>query len=318
MARPLRIEYENAFYHIIKRGLEKREIYKTDKDKEWFLKYLEKSHNKYKSICHAYCLMDNHYHMIIQTPRANLTKVMHYVNASYAMYYNKKNNRAGPLYQGRYKSILIEADEYLYHLSRYIHLNPIRAKVINKLEEYKWSSYQKYIKNKTTGKGIETNFILSNFGRRANESKSEYKKFVLAGIGKEKEIRDYIEDNMHKGFVLGSAEFFKDICKKYIDGKKDEEIPLLRELQRERELGRKEIEDKIRIVVDDEKEVRKLTIYIMQKYTQKSLKEISSKYKGIGDTGISTLCKRLEMKRSVDKKTDKLIARIEKMCKVET
>jgi len=68
MARPLRIEYENAFYHIVQRGLEKREIYKTDKDKERFLKYLEESHDKYKAICHAYCLMDNHYHMIIQTP----------------------------------------------------------------------------------------------------------------------------------------------------------------------------------------------------------------------------------------------------------
>ena len=124
MARSLRIEYENAFYHIIQRGIERRNIFDLDKDKDRFFYYLERTHIAYGVIIHAYCLLNNHYHLILETPRANLSKALHCLNTSYAAYYNTEHKRVGPLYQGRFKAILVEADGYLHYLSSYIHLNP--------------------------------------------------------------------------------------------------------------------------------------------------------------------------------------------------
>ncbi len=318
MARPLRIEYEDAFYHIIQRGLEKRSIFQEGKDKARFLQYLSEGYSKYKLICHAYCLMDNHYHLIIQTPGANLTKIMHYINASYVMYYNKKNKRTGPLYQGRYKSFLVEADEYLYHLSRYIHLNPLRAKMVKKPEDYKWSSYRYFTRDKISEKWLETGFILSDFARPIKKASRAYEKFVLEGIENEKQIRSYIKENTYKGLVLGSIGFAQDIYKKYVKGRKDEEIPAIRNFAKDEDLSKKKTESIIKKFTKDDAKIRRFTIYILKKYTQMSLKEIAACYKGIGDTGISILCKRLEEERRKDKNTDRLISRIEKMCNVET
>ena len=318
MARSLRIEYENAYYHVIQRGLERRQIFSTDRDKERFLQYLRDSQDKYGTIVHAYCLMDNHYHMIIQTPLSNLSNIMHYINTSYVVYYNRKNKRVGPLYQGRYKSILIEQDEYLFHLSRYIHLNPIRAKKVKEVGEYRWSSYHDYVSDISDGSWIETNMILGNFGKTINKSRQEYKKFVIAGVGKDKEIRKYIEENTYKGFVMGSVEFCKEIYEKYIEGKEDEEIPKIREFKKDRDLDRNAIEEKVRLLTKDEKAIRKYTIYMMRKYTQRSLKEIAGCFLGIGDTGVSILCARVDRERNKDDKIDKMLIRMEKMCNVET
>lgn len=318
MARPLRIEYENAFYHIIQRGLEKRSIFRGDKDKTRFLQYLSESHSKHRLICHAYCLMDNHYHLIIQTPGANLTKIMHYINASYVMYYNKKNKRTGPLYQGRYKSILVEADEYLYHLSRYIHLNPLKVRMVKKPEDYNWSSYRYFIRNEIPKKWLEIDFILSDFASAPKKAGRAYEKFVLEGIGNKKQIQNYIKENTYKGLVLGSIDFAQNIYKKYVKGRQDEEIPAIRNFAKDEDFSKEKTESIIKRFTKDEAKIRKFTIYILKKYTQKSLKEIAACYKGIGDTGISILYKRLEEKRKKDRSTDRLINRIEKMWNVET
>jgi len=145
MARPLRIEYEGAYYHITARGNEKRKIYFTKSDYEKFKGYLAEAKKKYGIIIHSYVLMSNHYHLIIQTPEANLSKAMHYINGSYTTYTNIKRNRSGHLFQGRYKAILIDRDNYLLELSRYLHLNPVRAGMVNRPEEYPYSSYKTYI-----------------------------------------------------------------------------------------------------------------------------------------------------------------------------
>ncbi len=318
MARPLRIEYQDAFYHIIQRGFEKRNILKKNQNKTKFLQYLSQSYQKYQSICHSYCLMDNHYHLIIQTPKANLTKVMHYVNASYAIYYNKRNKRTGPLYQGRYKSILIEADQYLDHLSRYIHLNPVRAKIVKNPQDYPWSSYQYFLRKKAPEKWLEPLFILSNFGKKAKEASSAYRDFVLEGRGREKEIQSYIKENTHHGLILGSNNFSQNIYDKYIKRKKDTEIPVTRCFQKDNGLTKERVESIVRNIVKDEAKIRKFTIYTLKRYTQKTLKEISASYKGIGYTGVSILCKRLEEKRKKDKNTGRAIAKIESMCNVKT
>jgi len=150
MTRPLRIEYPGAFYHITSRGNERKDIFKSLRDMEKFLSYLESATKRYGAVIHAYCLMDTHYHLFIETPLGNLSKIIHHINGAYTNYYNKKRERTGHLFQGRYKAILVEADEYAKELSRYIHLNPVRAGMVDNPEEYIWSSYRYYISNEKT------------------------------------------------------------------------------------------------------------------------------------------------------------------------
>ena len=130
MGRPIRVEYPGALYHITSRGNEKREIFLAEEDRKKFLSILRDYHERFGILVHAYVLLDNHYHLILETPRANLLKVMHGINAGYTGYFNRKYRRAGHLLRGRYRAILVDKDEYLVVLSRYVHLNPVRAGLV--------------------------------------------------------------------------------------------------------------------------------------------------------------------------------------------
>ena len=129
MARPLRITFPGAFYHVTARGNERKAVFKSIRDRQKFLEYLETATERYHAVIHSYCLMDNHYHLLLETPSGNLPQIMRHINGAYTTYFNSKRTRAGHLFQGRYKAILVEMDEYAKELSRYIHLNPVRAKL---------------------------------------------------------------------------------------------------------------------------------------------------------------------------------------------
>jgi putative transposase len=186
MARPLRIEYEGAYYHITARGNEKRKIYFTKSDYAKFKGYLAEAKKKYGIIIHSYVLMSNHYHLIIQTPEANLSKAMHYINGSYTTYTNIKRNRSGHLFQGRYKAILIDRDNYLLELSRYLHLNPVRAGMVNRPEEYPYSSYKTYISGSKEDI-LSEDVILRMLSDKEGDARKKYKEFVESAIGRELE-----------------------------------------------------------------------------------------------------------------------------------
>jgi putative transposase len=145
VARPLRIEFEGAVYHVTSRGDDRRKIFSTKRDYEKFKEYLRDAKEKYRFILHCYVLMSNHYHLLIETPEKNLSRIMHFINSSYTTYTNVKKKRNGHLFQGRYKSIVIDKDSYLLELSRYLHLNPVRAKMVDKPEDYPHSSYKSFI-----------------------------------------------------------------------------------------------------------------------------------------------------------------------------
>ena len=132
MARPLRVEYAGAYYHVMNRGNARDKIFYGDRDRERFLQYLAISAQRFSIIIHAYCLMTNHYHLLVETPEPNLSAAIQWLNVSYATYLNKKRRRSGHLFQGRFKSILVQADEWFKYLSRYIHLNPVRARIVKK------------------------------------------------------------------------------------------------------------------------------------------------------------------------------------------
>lgn len=141
MSRSLRISYAGALYHITSRGDGREKIYLSDNDREIFLSILNDVYNKFNWQFHAYCLMSNHYHLLVETPRANLSKGMQYLNGVYTQRFNRIHNRVGHVFQGRFKSILVEKESYLLELARYIVLNPVRAKMVSSVVDWPWSSY---------------------------------------------------------------------------------------------------------------------------------------------------------------------------------
>ncbi|MBC2712564.1 MAG: transposase [Desulfosarcina sp.] len=178
MARALRIEFEGAFYHVINRGNAGEDLFISRYDRKQFLTYLEKAVERYGIKVHTYCLMTNHYHLLVETPYANLSLAMQWINVSYAAYFNRKRNRRGHLFQGRFKALLVQADEYLKHLSRYIHLNPLRAKMVAEPGAYEWSSYPAFIGQVKSPAWLETDWLLGLFGKNRKAAAQKYRDFV--------------------------------------------------------------------------------------------------------------------------------------------
>ncbi|MFH1846882.1 MAG: transposase [Candidatus Omnitrophota bacterium] len=307
MARPLRIEYPGAMYHVTSRGNDGQEIFKSDRDRERFLGYLTQVKDKFKTTIHVYNLMTNHYHLEIETPEGNLSKVMQYINSSYTLYYNTKRRKKGHLFQGRYKAILVEKNEYMKELSRYIHLNPIKAKMVERPEEYEWSSYRYYLNSKGKPDFLETDFILSCF----EGDKNEYKRFVEMGITEK--VRDVLKE-VRCGTILGDDEFIKGIKEKYLKGRKDsEDLPALRSLKKE-----VNIEERIDKIVEKRykgKEQKKIRVYLYSKYADLKNKEIIEKIYGERRhiSLVSKIVLRLETKRQTNKKYNSEIEKLEKM-----
>jgi len=142
MARPIRLEFSGALYHVTARGNARQDIYVDDKDRRYFLETLSYCTKTYHWQCHAYCLMSNHYHLLIETGDANLSKGMRHLNGVYAQYFNTRHKRVGHLLQGRFKAILVEKESYLLELARYIVLNPVRARMLHSASGWPWSSYR--------------------------------------------------------------------------------------------------------------------------------------------------------------------------------
>ena len=184
MARPLRIEYAGAVYHVTSRGNEKKPVFRTDTDRQNFLKTLQHVNKRYNWICHAYCLMTNHYHLLIETPDGNLAIGMRQLNGVYTQLFNKHHGRAGHLFQGRYKAILIQKDSHLLEVCRYVVLNPVRAKMVVKPGDYAWSSYLATAGKIKPTACLSTDWILGQFSGRRGKAEAEYRKFVSWGIGK--------------------------------------------------------------------------------------------------------------------------------------
>jgi putative transposase len=178
MSRPLRIEYENAFYHVMNRGRGRDNTFLSDDDFKYFLYSIEQASLRFNIEVHSYCLMTNHYHLLIKTPDANLGRAMKHINGLYTQYFNRAHNIDGALFRGRYKAVLVDADNYLLHVSRYIHRNPIETStpMVDDLAKYKWSSYSSFIKRGATPKWLVRDFIFSLQGKKRQYA--AYKQFV--------------------------------------------------------------------------------------------------------------------------------------------
>jgi putative transposase len=230
MARPLRIQFPGAFYHITCRGIERRKIFIDDKERYRFLAYLSESLDTYQVVLHAYILMVNHFHLLIQTNKANCSEFMRQFNIRYTGWFNWRHHRSGNLYQGRYKAYLIDADSYLTEVSRYLHLNCMRIKKLRELDhhvrwqyvkDYQWSSLAGYLDEKRVVKNIEYGLILSMVGgRRA------YRNFVIDGIKKD---IDSPFNKVKSRVILGDDDYTARV-KKYIRRASAREQPSYRNI----------------------------------------------------------------------------------------
>jgi REP element-mobilizing transposase RayT len=309
MARPLRIEYAGAFYHITSRGNERRDIFKSDSERMRFLSYLESAVERYKAVIHAYCLMNNHYHLLLETPMGNLSEIMRHINGAYTTYYNIKRQRAGHLFQGRYKAIIVDKDEYAGELSRYIHLNPIRAKIVNKPEEYKWSSYRSYIGLEVPPKWLKVDFIHSYFGGRKKSAQRKYRSFVdsLADRRYESPLKEVVAST-----ILGGIDFVKEIKDKYLSKRiVDRDVPALAELKKASiEEIKQAVEDIFR---GDTNLARKAVLYISHRYSGRTLTEIGKHFQ-IGESGVTKASGRfhemLDKDRGIKKKVQHICRRL--------
>lgn len=190
MARPLRIQYPGAMYHIISRGVGRMTIFHNEKDWIKFISFMERVIKKYNWICHAYCLMGTHYHLLLETPDANIVPGMKQLNQFYSQFYNWKYQRVGPVLQGRYKSWLVEKGEKFLDNSRYIVNNPSKAKMVQHPSEWPWSSFRATRGLQKAPEFLETDFLLSHFSSSRKKAQTMYEDFVLAGIEMESPLLD--------------------------------------------------------------------------------------------------------------------------------
>ena len=183
MARPLRLELAGALYHVTSRGDGREDIYLSDDDRQAWLETLAQVCERFNWVCHAYCQMSNHYHLVIETPDANLSKGMRQLNGVYTQRFNRSHQRTGHVFQGRFKAILVEKDSYLLELARYVVLNPLRARMIRQLNQWPWSSYSATCGRVAKPDWLQTDFILSQFSAQRARAIAKYSAFVHEGKG---------------------------------------------------------------------------------------------------------------------------------------
>ena len=307
MARPLRITYPGAFYHVTSRGNERKAVFKSNRDREKFLEYFESATQRYDAIIHAYCLMDNHYHLLLETPSGNLPQIMRHINGAYTTYFNVKRARSGHLFQGRYKAILVDKDEYAQELSRYIHLNPVRTKMVEAPEEYIWSSYNYYIGKEKPVEWLYTDFILGYFGKTVSSAQKKYQGFVSLLVNEK--YKNPL-DSVVGSTLLGGPDFIAYIKEKYLSGKKsDKDLPALKKLVEKTSI--QDIFDEVELVFAKEPALgRNVKIFLSQRHTGEKLKDIGTHF-GIGESGVSQASRRISDKIKNDKTLGGKIRKIE-------
>lgn len=291
MARPLRVEFEGAVYHVTARGNEKRKVFFSRRDYEKFKEYLADAVAKFDVILHGYVLMTNHYHLIIETPRKNLSKIMHHINSSYTTYINVKRKRSGHLFQGRFKSIIVDKDGYLLELSRYIHLNPVRVNMVERPEAYPHSSYGSYTSS-TKNNLVTTGTILGMITHKPDDARDKYRSFVESAL--EGEIGSPLK-NVYGGIILGSVNFIEDVLGKIQDEQLEKEETANRRSLRAALLPAEVVSsiclqyglEAADIAGVEHNDIRKKCIYLLKKHTGATNREIGEILGGMGASAVA-------------------------------
>ncbi len=310
MARPLRMDYPDTFYHVLSRGNERKEIFRDEKDHLRFLDTLGKMVERFKLEVHAYVLMKNHFHLLVHTKEANLSRAIQWLGVSYSVWFNRKYQRSGHLFQGRFKSFLIENDRYFTTMCLYIHGNPLRARIVKRLSDYQWSSYQAYADKKHEVSWLTTELVLGMYG-------GSRKRFLRAQRVFFEERPNLLEDLRH-GLYLGSEEFSEE-CIERFKGRKHHEKPQARSLLRSRDiralsikilkgLGEKDPESVLK-VRKYRCQNRDFAIYVLYQLGVYLNKEIGKVF-GVGYTAVPGAVKRGQEYLRSDGQLERLVKKI--------
>ena len=184
MTRPLRLEFPGALYHVTSRGNRREDIYLGDDDRELLLTQLANVCLRFNWAIHSYCLMTNHYHLVVETPDGNLSKGMRQLNGVYGQMWNRLHDRVGHVFQGRFKCIVVQKESYLLELSRYVVLNPVRAGIVQRAEDWPWSNLRAILGGIEAPRWLASNWLLSHFGQQRRRAVANYLKFVNEGVGR--------------------------------------------------------------------------------------------------------------------------------------
>ena len=302
MSRPLRIEYPGAVYHVMNRGNSRKKIFLSKEDYQTFLSALAETHDLWGVEVLAYCLLDNHYHLCLRTPQGNLSRIMRHLGGIYTQRFNRAHGRDGDLFRGRYKAIVVDADEYLTSVVRYIHLNPVEAGLAKAPEEYRWSSHASYLKRKTAPAWLKTQEVLGRFG-----SPKEFQAFVLAG--NDAAIRTFYRRS-RQGPVLGKETFRERIRKRL--NKIDREHPryervevrptverVLKQVGKEYEVS---VEDLLRGRRGVHNEARRVAMYLVKRLCDLTLQETAERFR-VGSYGVvGWACHGVRTRMTTDKR----------------
>jgi REP element-mobilizing transposase RayT len=279
------MEFPGAIYHVTSRGNAKQSIFEDIGDRYRFLNLLSIVVERFDWLCHAYCLMENHYHLLIETPEGNLSKGMRELNGVYTQWFNQTHKRVGHLLQGRYKAILVEKNSYLLSLCRYVVLNPVRAGLVKKPEEWAWSSYRATIGEVKKPPFLTFKWILSQFDDRKRSAIKRYKEFVLGGIDKGSPWE------ILKGQVfLGTEEFIQGLNELLRRKENVKEVP-----RPQRYVARPSLSEILKGVKQNEKKAQDKDIYMAYTRYGYTMKEIAE-HLGIHYATISRAVKREEQK----------------------
>lgn len=241
MARPLRIEYPGAWYHAMNRGANYRRIFSDKEEFNLFITVIKEACNLFNVFLTSYCLMPNHYHILVCTPEGNLSRFMRHLNGVYTQRFNRKQKKDGPLFRGRYKAILVQEEEYLTGVVRYIHNNPMKAGLAIRLKDYKWSSHGVYLKGKSKEKWLDIDPVLMNFSQKRRQAVVLYKKFIEQSI--DDEIATFYS-RKNQSSILGEESFVKMIRERFVFSDKNPNIEIKekKKIQGEGRVGKINIE----------------------------------------------------------------------------
>jgi len=306
MVRPLRIEYPGALYHITDRGNERKAVFRDNIDRRRLIRYLAEAVEKFSLKIHAFCFMENHYHLEIETSRANLSQAMHWLKTAYTVSFNKRHGRHGHLFQGRYHAAVVEKESHLMALTRYIHLNPVRGGIVKRPEDYVWSSYRDYIRSVQEWEWLETGWTLDQFGGTKSTARNSYRRFVEEGI--HESLLGPMEESAGS-ILLGSNRFVEWIQESILNFRTDP--PAIEENRRIRRLTMERIiqavsemlgvsEKMIRAKWGQSNNARDISIYFAHKYCGVTNVRIGRELGGISGAHVGLILKKVKHRLDSD------------------
>lgn len=307
MSRPLRIQYPDAWYHVMNRGRRGEKVFEGKNDYNAFVDLLKELDEDYKVNIVAYCLMSNHYHLLMQTPEANISRSMRHLNGVYTQRFNRMHLCDGQLFRGRYKCVLVDADSYLLELVRYIHRNPLEAGIVTTLDKYTWSSHKGYLSGAKKWDWLHKNYILSLFSRNKAESVRRYKQFVSKETPEE---INQIFSGRTLATIIGTKSFVEKIKGRFFANKTHEEVPGSRFLAPDVDTIIGEVCKYYKTSTNELllsrrghfNEPRNTAIYLIRHLRNDTLKDVGKFFGIVKNSTISSIDRRLKREMIRDKK----------------